>query len=334
MLTKLLDSKPFLMVLAIIISICLWSYVVINDNPTYTASLNITNIEYAGLSDLTDNGFYVIGDLPASIEVKATGARNLVTKVSDEYSANIDFSGIKGAGEYSLRVGVSAPSGVTVKRVRPESIKVKVDVGKTKRVDTHLTITGKNADRYEISLIDEDISVSGPSSVIASITKFEVTVNTDDIAKTGRAMYKAKALDADGREVTNEKLTFDNIVIVNISEVKAVDVRVDETLVPESVKALYDVEISVNTSEVRLVGEKEDLEKAEAVQVDIENVYFDPSLGVQKITAKLDLPKNTSLAAGEPETVTVTVKYTAKEEETASENGQLTEEQPENEMPE
>ncbi len=309
MIKRFLKSKVCYILLALMISVGLWCYVVINENPTYTGTLTTTNVIKHGLSDLTDKGFYTIGDLPASVEIGVTGPRNMVTKVSDDYSAEIDFSGIKGAGEYSLNVSVNAPSGVTVRKIKPDSIVVKIDVGRTKKVETRLNVIGNAPENFELSLVDKDISVSGPSSVISKITDFEVTVNTDEINDTGIKIYHATPLDSEGKEVTDENLTFDNLVNVNIAKVKALDIVVDESLVPAYIKDAYNVEFVLEKEKVRISGDMDRLENIQSIEADISGVVFNPALGTQKISSKYIVPKEMSIANGEEKTVGITIKY-------------------------
>ena len=79
---KLFENKILQAVFALAISISLWAYVITNSNPTYTSNVNITNVDYIGLDDVSKNGLYLIGDLPVSIDARVSGTRNLVTKKS------------------------------------------------------------------------------------------------------------------------------------------------------------------------------------------------------------------------------------------------------------
>ena len=309
MMKKLTENKFVHAIIAILISIGFWCYVIVGSNPTYTANLSVTNVVYEGLADLTDKGFYFIGELPGKIDIRATGARSLVTRVSDEYSAKIDFTNIKGAGEYNLRVKMETPSGVEVKNIKPKFIKVTIDSGKTKKVGVNVDIFGSKANEFEINPIEESISVSGPSSVISKITDFEVKINTDDIEKTGETMYRATPLDGDGKEVIDEKLTFDNIVKVKIDRIKTVDVIVDESIIPAYIKENYNVSVSVDEQKINIAADDSVLADTDKIEADISTVMLNPSQSPQKAEVYLIAPENTRLANGTAKKVTVTITY-------------------------
>ena len=86
---KLFENKFFLVIVAFLISVSFWCYVVLGTNPTYTAWVKVPKVVYEGLADITDKGFFFIGDIDemaSDIQVRATGARSLVTKSNEDLS--------------------------------------------------------------------------------------------------------------------------------------------------------------------------------------------------------------------------------------------------------
>lgn len=309
MMKKFLEKKFAHALVALAVSIGFWCYVVMGTNPVCTANLTVSNIVCDGLQELTDKGFFFEGDLPGKIDIRAKGAWKLVSKINEDYSAKIDFTGIKGAGDYTLKVKVTGPSGVEIKKVRPETINVTIDAGKTKKVGTTLSVLGKKASDYEISLIDESISASGPTSVISKIDDFKVEVNADSIDKTGKVMYKAVPLDADGNELIDAKLTYDKGVAVQIDRIKEVDIVVDESLIPTYIKELYNVNIELDRKTVKIAGEDKALDEVGKIEANLATVMLKPSENVQTAKIRLLVPENVRFAQGETETVNVSINY-------------------------
>jgi len=306
---KISESRIVHALVALLVSVGFWCYVVIGSNPTYTSNLTVTNVYNEGLSELTGKGYYFIGELPEKIEIRATGARSLVTKGSDDYSAKIDFTTIQGAGEYNLRVRVETPDGVAVKSVKPEFVKVTIDAGARDTVDVKLNVQGGKIAEFEIPSEVEPITVSGPKSMIDEIAYFKLKINTDTIAKTGQLNYKAIPCDEEDKEVVNEKLTFDNNVTVDIRRIKKVDVVVDESRIPDYIKEHYNVTVTVSEPKVKIAGEDSVLAENDKILADISTVQLAPSLGSQKERVKLIPPEGTALAKDSEKTVEVIIEY-------------------------
>ena len=316
---KLFENKILQAVFALAVSISLWAYVITNSNPTYTSNVNITNVDYIGLDDVSKNGLYLIGDLPVSVDVRVSGTRNLVTRTSSEYSASFDFSGISQPGDYIIRTKVNVPAGVTIKRVGPEEINVRIDSGKTQDFKTYLVLEGRHTEDYEVSLITDKIAVSGPSTLLSLISKLEVRVNTDNINGGGEMTYSAVAVDDSGRPIKDDRLTFDGNVKLNVGFLKQVKIETDFSDIPQYISDEYNVSISVNSENIRLKGDKAVLDRLQKVTADLSDVQFDPSEKKQKVKLSLSLPSGVSVYESDDNVIDAEITYETKNKE-ASDN--------------
>ncbi|MBE7060255.1 MAG: hypothetical protein E7389_05485 [Ruminococcaceae bacterium] len=299
MMRRFYESKLVQAIFAFAVAVSLWAYVISNSNPTYTTNVNITQIDYIGLENISAGGLYLIGDLPASIDVRVSGTRNLVTGNLTDYSASFDFSGINQPGDYIIRTKVSTPAGVTVRRIRPEEITVRIDSGVTRDFKPELNIKGKKADEYDISILTDSISASGPESLISAISRFEVRVDADEISTAGERTYTAVAVDEGGKPIYDERLTFDEKVKLNISYTKIVSVDVDTNSLPEQITENYEVAVKSKTESVKIKGDKSLLDGIESVKADFYNADFKPEEENQKLELNISLPSGVSLAEGE-----------------------------------
>ncbi len=307
---KLFENKFVYTIVALLISIGFWCYVVVGTNPECTANLTVTNVVCEGLSELiTNKELFFIGTPPEKIDVKVDGPWRMVSKANDDYVATVDFSGIKGAGEYTLKVKVTGPHGVEIKKIKPETINVTMDAGKKKSVPVLLDVYGKKRENYEIKLIDEFIPASGPTAVVSKIEGFDVKINTDAIEKTGEVMYKAVPFDSEGNEIFDKELTYDNIVPVQIERVRETDIIVDESIIPAYIKDKYNVSVELDKKTVRVVGEDKVLEENEKIEASLATVMISPSSVPQKATVNLIIPEGLHLAKDENGTVDISIKY-------------------------
>ncbi|MBQ3053926.1 MAG: hypothetical protein IJC89_03370 [Clostridia bacterium] len=315
MLSKIFENKIVQMIFAVAVSIAVWSYVVITDNPQYTENLTVTNIEYAGMKGITDNDLYMLDDLPRGIEVRVTGSRNLVTKITNGYSAKIDFSGIYGAGEYDVPVTVTVPSGVTLKKIKPETIHVSIDTGKTRHIPTSVNITGEEKNGFEITPVDKEIAVSGPSSIVSKIAKISVEIDTKNITDEKQQKFYGVAVDSSGEVILDERITFDNSLKVDVKRIKEVPIAFTDSDLPEAITGMYETDIHLNKKFLKVYGEKDALEKLEKLKIDVRNMIFDPVLKEQEITGKVILPEGITLGENGENKVIITITYTLKEVE-------------------
>ena len=316
----LFENKIIQAFFALAVSISLWAYVISNSNPTYTTNVNITNIEYKGLDEVSKNGLYLIGDLPVSVNARVSGTRNLVTKTSSEYSASFDFSEINQPGDYIIRTKINVPAGVTVKRLSPEEINIRIDSGKTESFKTALILEGKHAEDFNVSLLTDSISVSGPASILALIARLEVRVNTDNLSGSEEMTYTAVAVDDYGRPIKDERLSFDEKVKVNIGFLKQVEIEVNSSFVPEYISDEYNVDISLSTETVRLKGDKTILDKTQKVNADLSSIQFNTSEKTQKVKLPLQLPNGVSVYDDSDSYVEAEIKYEVKKKQTEDEH--------------
>ena len=299
MMKRFYDSKLVQVIIAFVIAVSLWAYVISNSNPTYTVNVNVTDIEYVGLENISGSGLYLIGDLPANIDVRISGTRNLVTGNSGDYSASFDFSGINQPGEYVIRTRVNTPAGVTIKRIRPEEIMVRIDSGATHEFEPVLNLKGKKADDYDISILTDRILASGPQSLLSSINRFEVRIDTDEITAGGERTYTAVAVDESGKPIYDDRLTFDGKVKLDISYTKTVEVELDTDSLPHQITDNYEVAVKSYSEAVKLKGDKTVLDGIEKVVADFSSAELLPEEENQKAELNIKLPNGVSLAYGE-----------------------------------
>ena len=91
----MLKSKKFNIVLALIIAIALWAYVLGEVNPESTATVKNIPINFTNQESLEDNGLTVLDSSQTSISVSISGQRTAITKVEpSDFSVTCDVEGL------------------------------------------------------------------------------------------------------------------------------------------------------------------------------------------------------------------------------------------------
>ena len=318
MISNLFEKKWFLILFAIILSLIMWYYVVLQVDPTYTNTIEITNLQTPGIEELTKSGLYVEDDFESmSFKARVSGKRSLVTKNYDEYYVELDLTKIKSAGAHQTVAKVIAPGGVTVKHLTPELVDIRVDTGEKKVIKPLLKGIGNTQDNYELTLADNEITISGKPSAIEKVASVEVLVDCDKIKKTGTEKYKVTLLDADGNTYEDASLTVSKEAEVIIKRKKTVEVKV--TNEPSFIKDLsqkYNIQITVEDDSAVVCGFDEDLKNIDYVEADISRATFNAAMKEEKVSAILTIPDNligkVDFPADEKVLTDVTIKYTLK----------------------
>ena len=87
----MLKSKKFNIILALIIAIALWAYVLGEVNPESTTTVKNVPINFTNQESLEDNGLTVLGSSQTSISVSISGQRTAITKVEPgDFSVTCD----------------------------------------------------------------------------------------------------------------------------------------------------------------------------------------------------------------------------------------------------
>ena len=318
MISNLFEKKWFVILFSVVLSLIMWYYVVLQVDPTYTNTIEITNLQTPGIEELTKSGLYVEDDFEnMSFKARVSGKRSLVTKNYDEYYIELDLTKIKSAGEHQTVAKVIAPSGVTVKHLTPELIDIKVDNGEKKVIKPKLKGVGNTKDSFELTLADSEITISGKPSAIGKITSVEVVVDCDKLKKTGTNKYKVTLLDAEGNPYDDASLTVSKEVEVVIKRKKTVDVKVtNEPYFLKELSKNYDIRMTVEDNSAVVYGFDEDLKNIDYVEADLSQATFNAATKEEKVSARLTIPDNLigiiDFSEDETRYRDVTIKYTLK----------------------
>lgn len=265
---KVLGSKPFYIIFSILVSIVLWTYVAVIENPDVPVTLNSVMIEFSGLEELSSNNL-VITDIDVDeLSLRFVGKRNNVSKLSDSnVSATVDLSEIvrKGvSGVYQLPYDVHYPDDVDVGDISVTSssvrfITVTVEKMLTKLVPVTSTNNVEVAKDYQAEPMTFDVNmveVSGPNDVISRIVAANVLLERKNVTETIEEDLPFVFVDAEGKEVSSQFLICeqDKIrVTLKINMVKEVSLLVN--FIEGSGATKDDLRVSYEPESITLSGD-------------------------------------------------------------------------------
>ncbi|MCD8148651.1 MAG: hypothetical protein LUE92_03600, partial [Clostridiales bacterium] len=164
----------------------------------------------------------------------------------------------------------------------------------------------------------ETVSVSGPESVIDQIASAQVTLDVSGAAQTTSSTENLVFLDADGNEVSQDRLTLDEaeagvVATAKILMSKEVDLSFEVTGEPED-GYRYNGEMESDVNSVTLIGDWDTLNALDGLSISSTQLSVDGA--TETVTAVIHLPDylpdGVSLASDEEEDVTVTIVIEAQ----------------------
>ena len=181
-------------VLALLLSVLLWAFATSERQVKVPDTVldNVT-VKVEGL-----NPALLLVDQPGVVQVTLRGD---VTKLnSRDLNAAIDLSG-SGAGEVSLPVQVSAPTGVTVVSVKPARIKIKLESWQEKQVPVEVVINGKVKEGMQTLtpvVRPSQVIIRGGTSALSNFQKAYVSVDLKDAGSNLNEVLPVRINDRSG----------------------------------------------------------------------------------------------------------------------------------------
>ena len=121
------SGRTISIILSIIIALLLWSYVIIQVNPTKEETISRVPVQLLNIQSLTARQLAIAGDGEYMVDVVVEGRRADIMKVSSEdIVAEADLFGWS-KGENYIPVNVKVPAGLKLIEVRSAKIQVTIE---------------------------------------------------------------------------------------------------------------------------------------------------------------------------------------------------------------
>lgn len=213
---------------AILISVILWAGLISQDTSlTRDKQFSNVSVNVTGSDIAQRNGYIVVSNLNElmnDVDVTAAVPQHQYEDADvSAYNVRLDLSKISGTGEQELKL-LSNTSNVygRVTSINPPSIKVEVEEYTVRyRIPVSVTVSGQTPTGWYMSTPTVDlplITVSGPKSLVNSITRGKVFLNPDDLDWTeGSSLISLplKLYNKTGDEIESDllEITYDNIPV-------------------------------------------------------------------------------------------------------------------------
>lgn len=293
---KIKREKLVSKIVCVALAIILWLFVLYQENPSTTKTVKDVPLSVTGEQTLMENGFSVYSVSEKTVDVSVTAKRlNLPIFSKKTLTAGVNVSSIRKSGTYTLHATASATADTSasyyvkdkdiVVVIEPiEKVTYKVEADISNPLDEALVL-----DDYELGR--EKVTVTAPKSVIKKIAY----VKTEQFApKKNSTEHTAKviAYDKDGNALGDVKCSPEEVkVTYSLKSIKTVPVILSTTG-GKSITLPSEYNVKIKGS-----GESfEDIEKVTTEKVSLSSYKVG-----EKITVKINLPKEAKIADGSAE---------------------------------
>ena len=200
-------QKVFNIILALIVSVGAWFFVVYNYDPMTIARYSGIPIQYKGLDTLANRGYAVAEANYKNVEVTLQQRRIETANISaEDISVTADVSDLS-TGENTVSLRVSGPEGTQVTDVSVKNVTVNIDSATNQEIPITVEYEGEpeeNAVPLVENMSVEMATVIATEEKLAEIDRVAAVVDPDDVDENYKAMtLEITPLDKEGNKVIN-----------------------------------------------------------------------------------------------------------------------------------
>lgn len=199
-------------VLAALISIALWLYVVTVVNPEWEETFHNIPVVLENEEILHERGLMLTTHESPKVTLKLSGNRTDMTKLnSSNISIRVDLSRIYSAGDQPVNYSIAYPEGVPSNAFevlhQTEVVLPIVKRVTNDKIDVVFKPAAESPEGYEALLEGYQVKVEGPAEIVDRIQTAEISIDLSDKKATFRQEFDYVLLDGEGNKVESEWLT-------------------------------------------------------------------------------------------------------------------------------
>lgn len=302
-------------IICVLLSLGLWLYISIVENPLRTYELKSIPVELINKDSLTNSKFTIVNEQQFTVDLKLEGPSSEVVNVKKE-----DFKIVADMSAYALKNGentipvqiISYPENINIKNNGFLGIKVNLEelVKKEFTIKSSVKVDFKeNIYEKEQTISPSKVTVTGGKSSIDKISEAILTGEEKDIDKNSKKDYGIKFIDSSGNEVgdveSDNKTAQLSITITN-GKVVPINLKTIGRVSPGLKMDGYEL----SKSNINILGRRESLDKIQAIDtevVDMSSLQEDHEFDV-----RLNVPEGILIQDGD-NSIKVKIKVSKEE---------------------
>lgn len=183
----MLNSKKANLVLAFILAVALWFFVVGQMNPETKKTYRNVPVTLLNEQTLSDSGLAVRRVSAENMRVTVKGKRDVVSSLTKtDIVASVDLANAA-EGQNKLQINIKIPENIEIDNQSLDDITVSVEDLVVENKNVSVTYDGDPEEGYEPYTVKLDpgiVQVSGAKSLIDKVSSIKATVPIEDVAET------------------------------------------------------------------------------------------------------------------------------------------------------
>ena len=258
-----MKSKILTVLLAAVIAICLWGYVITVERPESEKAFYNVAVVLDGENVLQDRGLMIISGGEQTVTLKLSGRRSdLKNLKSSDMAAVVDLTKITEPGTHNLSYKPSVPgNNIDVTKRTPDTVTFTIVEWAAKEIPVNLTYEGHvhedyAEDRQSATRDYDSVTVTGPKDIINQIEQAKITIDLDGRTETFAERFRYALCDGDGNPIEDvSSITTDHgeiRVSMSIHQLKTVNLVYN--VIEGGGLTAADVEIQVSSETITVAG--------------------------------------------------------------------------------
>lgn len=261
------NRKIFNIILAVVLAVGVWLYVVNVENPTGTSTIRDIPVTVTGQDTLAEQGLMITGQSDDSLSLKLTGRKKTLMKLTRKnITLKLDVSSITTEGEHTLSCEFRAPTAESVTVSDWDDLRVTVTVEKlvTKEVPVRGEFIGTEAENCLAGTVTTNpatIQLKGPAEDLEGISYALASVGGKEISETLVETVSVVFMGPDNTPADRKNVTADQETVevtVPVRQVVALPLTVE--LVEGDAPTQKTVEVSIEPKTVTVIAREDEEE--------------------------------------------------------------------------
>ena len=283
----MLKNNKVNLVIALVAAICLWAYVLGDDNSSYSDTIRNIPINYINAQALADSGLVVLENPTETVNITYTSQRTVKNKVTEkDFKITADLEGLK-EGENTVKLTVEKPENVEVKSISSQKVKVVVDRLTEEEKPVNVVITNQTSDDsepYIVQVSNDKVKVKGAETLVKSVVALNATLDASKVGNSLKSLsLELVPVDSRGNKVENLTPEYDNISVTTIMHNKKT-VRLNVPVTGNQ-STYIDRDISLPKT-ITIKGTDENLSRVDSISckpVDISDIFEDTTIDLEPL---------------------------------------------------
>lgn len=311
------NRKIFNIILAVVLAVGVWLYVINVENPTSTATIRDIPVTIVGEDTLAERDLMITGQSQESVSLKLSGRKKTLMKLSKKnITLKLDVSSITSEGEHTLSCEYTFPNNLGADSVSISDwddlrITVTVEQQGTKEVPVRGEFIGTEAENCLAGTVTTEpatIQLTGPTETLAGISYALATVGGKEISDTLVESSDVVFMGADGTPASRRNVTASTETVeVTVPVRQVVSLPLTVELTPGGGADETSVTVSISPKNVTVVAgeDKEDLPES----ISLGTIDLGTVLGETTFSLPIQLPEGVTAWGRQSKQATVHLTF-------------------------